>query len=338
MRMLSKLAPAFALAGVMTITTSAFATEPPLPCPGLPLVWYKMNEASWNGTPGEVINSGSLGAALNGTASCDTLRRPGCTWETPRPPRGLPNTMLSTAGSPDPFFNAAGQRYSKPYCGRSGYFNWGKLTIGLVNGQMTVTNNWRQFVGVQNPVGLNGIDHGVTVAAWINPYHRAPGGYYFTIAGHGSHFKLSTRRGYLTAEWIGTGGVKRTVSSTTTVDTRDGDPVWHHVAFTFATGEVRLYIDGVEVPGYQDAAYQPYVDAMGNPVTPNFFENLVPVAAPFEVGYTTTFMSGTANGQQGDAFRGLIDDVRIYNYALPQLNVKAIASSPNCECVTVETK
>lgn len=333
MRASTGVARAIALAGALIGISSAFAVDPVPsgPCADVPLVHYKMNEASWNGTPGEVLNSGSLGAALNGTAACDNVLRPGCAFETPRPPKGLPSTMLSTVASPNTFFNAAGQRYSM--CGRSGYFNWGKVTIGLQGGQYTVINNYRQHVNAPNSLALNDLTSTLTITAWVNPYHRAPGGYYFTIIDRGSQFKLSLRRGYLTAEWLGTGGVKRTVSSTTTVDLRDGDPVWHHVAFTFNVGEARLYIDGKEVAGYQDAYYQPYLDAMGDPTRPSFAEVLIPVAEPLQVGYTSTFESGTAYRPQGDAYRGLMDDVRIYAGALGAAPIKAIAASRNCSCV-----
>lgn len=333
MRVSVNLAPAAALAGAILMSSSlaAFAIDPaPGPCADVPLVHYKMDEAAWHGTPGEVINSGALGAILNGTASCDDVLRPGCASETPRPPKGLPSTMRSTIAAPNTFFNAAGQRYSM--CKRSGYFNWGKVTVGLANGAYTVINNYRQFVRAPNATVLNGLTNTVSISAWVNPYHRAPGGYYFTIVDRGSQFKLSLRRGYLTAEWLGTGGVKRTVSSMTTVDARDGDPAWHHVAFTFAAGEARLYVDGKEVSGYQDAAYQQYVDSMGDPTRPSFGEALIPVAEPLQVGYTSTFESGTAYRPQGDAYRGLMDDVRIYGNALSAASVKAIAASKDCSC------
>ena len=61
----------------------------------------------------------------------------------------------------------------------------------------------------------------------------------------------------------------------------------------------------------------------------------VPVAgAPLQVGYTTTFMTGTAYVLQGDAYRRLMDDVRIYGAALNAANIAAIVASANCTCAS----
>jgi hypothetical protein len=72
---------------------------------------------------------------------------------------------------------------------------------------------------------------------------------------------------------------------------------WHHFAYTFDGTTHTLYVDGVSVATSQMAA---------------------------EVGPVTTCRIGRSSSGVPDAFKGFLDDVRVYNRALTLAEVKAL--------------
>jgi hypothetical protein len=79
---------------------------------------------------------------------------------------------------------------------------------------------------------------------------------------------------------------------------------WHHVCGTYDGAYVRLYIDGVEDPASRlDVAYS-------GRITSNDFDVCI----------------GENSEKPGRYWHGLIDDVRIYSYALSQHEVKKIVN------------
>ena len=75
---------------------------------------------------------------------------------------------------------------------------------------------------------------------------------------------------------------------------------WHHVAAVYNGSVMQLYIDG------KLDATQPWNDGIGK-------------------NDSEVFIGDNAQ-QPGRCFDGLIDDVRIYNYALSESQIKALAN------------
>jgi tetratricopeptide (TPR) repeat protein len=90
-----------------------------------------------------------------------------------------------------------------------------------------------------------------------------------------------------------------------------GKGEWHHVCGTYDGAYVRLYIDGVEDPASRlNVAYS-------GRITSNDFDVCI----------------GENSEEPGRYWHGLIDDVRIYSYALSQQEIKAIFSGEESNSV-----
>jgi len=76
---------------------------------------------------------------------------------------------------------------------------------------------------------------------------------------------------------------------------------WVHLALTFDGSNAVIYLNGVDVEGPKPFSIGPDVDAQ------------------VEIGYTSTRPSGSER-----TFHGSLDDVRIYDYALAEAEIKAV--------------
>jgi len=85
---------------------------------------------------------------------------------------------------------------------------------------------------------------------------------------------------------------------------------WYHVALTFGSGGLMLYVDGVSFTG----------DA--------YTGGLIGNREPIAIGAASWRSDNLVVGPTSDYFGGVIDDVRIYNRALTSAEVIAIVSPP----------
>lgn len=135
----------------------------------------------------------------------------------------------------------------------------------------------------------------ITIAAWVN-FRSSPTEWAAIVAKGDSAWRLSTawaERKFHTS--IGQGD-SESVDGTTPVNAGE----WHHVTAVFGSGFLRLYVDG----RLEDN--QTRTEAMKR----NDFEVLI----------------GENAERQGRCFNGLLDDVRIYNYALSTDQIMALAA------------
>jgi len=140
----------------------------------------------------------------------------------------------------------------------------------------------------------------ITVAAWVN-ITTVPEMWTAIVTKGNSAWRLSTYREERKFHFNVTGYSR--VYSHVHGEKEVGKGEWHHVCGTYDGAYVRLYIDGVE-----DPASRLNVAAYSGPITSNDFDVCI----------------GENSEEQGRCWHGLIDDVRIYSYALSRQEIKAI--------------
>jgi hypothetical protein len=104
---------------------------------------------------------------------------------------------------------------------------------------------------------------------------------------------LLTKGGGIEFERSGT----RLVNTMGTMDVNDGK--WHHIA---------MVVDGTKLYLYMNGTLDNFVDASGLPETTDEFPVLI----------------GENAEETGHYWNGLIDDVRLYSYALSEAEIKAL--------------
>jgi hypothetical protein len=159
---------------------------------------------------------------------------------------------------------------------------------------------------IQNSTSLDvGAGAGFTIEGWVNPADATtqfPVAEYNDGATLGLHFWLSV-------EWAGFGGPGSLYAAlSTSPDHIVASPPgvvraseWQHIALTYdrATGTGRVYHNGVEVGSR----------VIGDAIPITFF--------PLYLGYRVG----------GDSYRGLLDEMTIYNRALPPEELRAIVQA-----------
>jgi hypothetical protein len=136
----------------------------------------------------------------------------------------------------------------------------------------------------------------ITVAAWVN-ITTIPRQWTAIVSKGNSAWRLSTVREERRVQFAVTGGPPwHYVNGETTIDAGQ----WHHVCGTFDGAYIRLYIDGIEDPESGEA--------YSGRITTNDFNVCV----------------GGNSERPGRCWHGLIDDVRIYSYALSRKEIKQI--------------
>jgi MSHA biogenesis protein MshQ len=135
-----------------------------------------------------------------------------------------------------------------------------------------------------------------TVTAWINPT-SFPASDWRTIVSHGNHFKLHiSSAGLVVGDWLYGADWNRVYSSGAIALNE-----WTHVAFSYAFGNQKLYLNGVLVS------------------TTSYTEGYVFSNSNITIGHD--------NGTADRGFRGSIDEVSFYNYPLTGAEVLALASA-----------
>jgi len=141
------------------------------------------------------------------------------------------------------------------------------------------------------------ITDSITVAAWVN-IDTVPHDWTAIVAKGNSAWRLSTYYDQRKFHFAVTDPV--TNMSWVNGGTEIAACEWHHVCGTYDGANIRLYVDGVEDPK-SPVAYNGNIDT-------NSWEVLI--------GENTQF--------PGHEWNGLIDDVRIYSYALSEVEVKEV--------------
>jgi tetratricopeptide (TPR) repeat protein len=141
------------------------------------------------------------------------------------------------------------------------------------------------------------ITNSITVTAWVN-IDTVPQYWTAIVTKGNSAWRLSTYQNqrkfhFAVTDWV---------SSENWVDgdTEVAAGEWHQVVGTYDGANIRLYVDGVEDPK-SPVAYGESISTNDKPV----------------------YIGGNA-GYPGRFWNGMIDDVRIYNYALSEAEVKEL--------------
>jgi hypothetical protein len=150
------------------------------------------------------------------------------------------------------------------------------------------------FVRIADPSAFD-FAGAVTVSCWAR-IRSVPVEWMAIVTKGDDAWRLSTAEKERKFHFAVTGGDRATISGSTEV----GADQWHHLAGVYDGGVMRLYIDGAP------EAAVPWTEGVGR----NDLEVLI----------------GENAGEKGRFFDGLIDDVRVYNYALSETMIKALSA------------
>jgi hypothetical protein len=139
----------------------------------------------------------------------------------------------------------------------------------------------------------------ITVAAWVN-ITTVPERWTAIVTKGNSAWRLSTYRDDRKFHFNVTGYSR--VYSHVHGEKEVAKGQWHHVCGTYDGAYVRLYIDGVEDPA------SPVNESYSGRITSNDFDVCI----------------GENSERPERYWHGMIDDVRIYNYALSQQEIQQI--------------
>jgi hypothetical protein len=151
------------------------------------------------------------------------------------------------------------------------------------------------FVEIADHAALNSLSTSFTVAAWIKRSTLNVGATIYdsgTQTGHWFVGLLSNNKLAFT-----TNGITDYVSAHTINDTN-----WHHVAFVVNTGQVSIFLDGV----------------------PDTLQAISPLNTPSGPKLIGNKQSKTTG------FRGLIEELRLYNRALSSAEISRLATGKGC--------
>ncbi len=141
----------------------------------------------------------------------------------------------------------------------------------------------------------------ISVAAWVN-ITSVPELWTAIVTKGNSAWRLSTYRDQRKFHFNVTGYSR--VYSHVHGEKEVANGQWHHVCGTYDGAYVRLYIDGVEDPASR------FNGSYSGPITSNDYNVCI----------------GENSERRGRYWHGMIDDVRIYSYALSQQEIKKIIS------------
>jgi hypothetical protein len=166
-----------------------------------------------------------------------------------------------------------------------------KWTQGKMGGAVELDGK-SGFVRIADKSAFN-IAGQVTIASWVN-IRSVPAEYPAIVTKGDGSWRLSLSQNQRKFHTSVNDWQKLTVDGSTEVAANE----WHHVAVVYNNEEMRIYVDG-----RLDAA-KPWKDG----IAVNDFDVLI----------------GENAEQKGRSFDGLIDDVRIYNYALKDFDIMAL--------------
>jgi hypothetical protein len=169
-----------------------------------------------------------------------------------------------------------------------------KWSAGKIGGAVKLDGNG-SFVRIADKSAFN-MANEVTVAGWVN-IHSVPSEWTAIATKGDNAWRLSTANQDRKFHFSVNDWDRISVNSSTTVDAN----TWRHVAAVHDGREAKLYVDG------KLDSQQPWTNGIGR----NNFDVLI----------------GENAERKGRCFDGLIDDVRIYSYALTEGEIKALAAS-----------
>lgn len=182
--------------------------------------------------------------------------------------------------------------------GRTGTVRNGTWSASGYYGGALSFNGTSTWVSVADHASLD-LTTGMTLEAWVKPsalsgwrtviMKEAPGSQRYTLYAHDNAPRPAAYVSSTMSEFSVTGSSGLTLN------------VWAHLAATFDGATLRMYVNGVEV-GTRPVA-QP----------------IAPSASPLKIG---------GNAVWGEYFRGLIDEVRIYNRALSRDEIQLDMTIP----------
>lgn len=183
--------------------------------------------------------------------------------------------------------DTAGKSVTESVAGRDGLISGnGTFTPGKI-GNAFSTAGGTSHIAVGNNAGL-AVTTTFTIAMWLSLSPSTSDSYFYA---HGYQFsmKLNGRRPqlYVADHYVN-------------VSTSIPPDEWHHVAASFDSGVVKIYVDGVDAG--QDESNASVATAP-------------PLSGAIKIG--------TSNGGGNPAI-GLIDDVRLWNRALAAKEIKAL--------------
>lgn len=227
------------------------------------------------------------------TARCDSSIKSGCETNTPRPPQGLPFQSSSSALS-----------------GSSALLN--PSAYVLFPAASVLSGNAWQYLEVASPNANMNITDNLTVAGFVcrftNPVHR------LALFSHGTRLKLQMTASALTAAWTDSGSTSRTLAQTTSgfaINT------WAHVAIVTRQGNQTLYVNG------QPVAMSALTTTLQSANPP------IHIGADFNDNNAYNIAQGYNMRRQ---FRGMLDDWRVYNAALSEEDLAALATAAGGSC------
>lgn len=187
----------------------------------------------------------------------------------------------------------------------SGYGNNGQIKGGAlweagVSGSGLKVNGSNQYAFVEDSPSLD-LSEGITLAAWIRP-EKTSAQYIISKGNPGTDgYKLSL---------LSTGKVSLRINENTStiykINSRKLYPVdgnWMHIAGTFNGTLLKIFINGIED---KEIAFDSPTSIMTN-------------SLPLVIG---------ASANETNFFQGIIDDVRIYNYALSDSEIQDLVAGP----------
>ncbi|EMB19109.1 Pentaxin [Rhodopirellula europaea 6C] len=190
----------------------------------------------------------------------------------------------------------------------------GKLTLDGTGDYVDLTSSISRF---------DDLSEG-TISAWVNTTDTGFNTILDINDGTTSNFaSLWIDNGQLI--WSVNVGGSSLVRATSTATINDGN--WHHIAVTTDGTGTSVYIDGLELSGGA-VTYSSSTD------TTAFFDDIT--------GATTISLGAYNSGGVGGEFDGLVDDVRIYNYAVTDSDMSDLyayrSASPNDLAITDTTQ
>ena len=203
------------------------------------------------------------------------------------------------AADPDPSLLVALWHFDEG-AGVTAYDSSGNGNHGTIHGATWVDGKFGKalsfdgvddYVAVPHSSSLNIDGTGITLEAWVNPDELPPAGARWQVIGKADAYALQVADGGKVRVWL---GPLTTYVQTDAVELSAGS--WHHIAGTYDGSSVCIYVNG---------ALKKMVAKTGNQATS--LSDLI-IGARIPGGY----------------FNGAIDEVRIWNMALP---ADAIAQS-----------
>jgi Carbohydrate family 9 binding domain-like/Concanavalin A-like lectin/glucanases superfamily/Tetratricopeptide repeat len=183
--------------------------------------------------------------------------------------------------------DSSGQHHDGTLVGNAG---WAK---GKLGGALDL-NGQGSFVRIADKSAFN-LGGEITMAAWVN-FRSKPVPWAAIISKGDTAWRLSALDTDLKFHASVGRSPGDSLNGLTTVNTDE----WHHVTAVYGSGILRLYVDG-KLEGNQ---------LRTGSMKKNQFEVLI----------------GENAERPGRRFNGLLDDVRVYNYALSESEIKALAS------------